>query len=84
MNVLWASLHEELLMQAHSHPGVPYHSTTDDRFPMVTMEGGISIVVPLFGFCALTDLRSCAVYRLLDGVWRWVPSREVDRLIRLI
>src|SRR5438876_4134313 len=69
LNVEWATRGEQLVAQVHSHPSFPYHSDTDDRYPMVTIEGGLSIVVPLFGFCAMTDLRSCAVFRLVSGTW---------------
>src|SRR5436309_1989201 len=34
--------------QFHTHPGVAYHSTTDDTWPMVGTPGFISIVVPRF------------------------------------
>jgi hypothetical protein len=84
LNIAWAARNEQLVAQVHSHPTFPYHSTTDDRYSMVTIEGGLSIVVPLFGYCALADLRSCAVFRLLDARWEWLSSREVDRLIRLV
>ena len=75
---------QQLVAQVHSHPSFPYHSDTDDRYPMVTIEGGLSIVVPLFGFCAMTDLRSCAVFRLVSGRWTPVIGRALDDLVRLI
>ncbi len=84
LNVLWDKRNEQLMVQVHSHPTSPFHSAVDDRYAMVTIEGGLSIVVPVFGFCALTDLRSCAVYRLIDGTWEWLPTRAVDALIRVV
>ena len=39
-----------LLAQVHSHPGWAYHSAADDRYCIVTVEGGFSIVVPKFWF----------------------------------
>jgi hypothetical protein len=84
LNVEWVGKNERLVAQVHSHPSYPFHSPTDDRYAMVTAEGGLSIVVPLFGFCSLTDLRGCAVFRLWDGQWLWMSSREVERLVRLI
>jgi len=30
------------------------------------------------------SVRSAAVFRLIDGIWHWVPAREADRLIRVI
>ena len=84
LNVLWEQRGEQLMVQVHSHPTSPYHSPVDDRFAMVTIEGGLSIVVPLFGFCDMTDLRSCAVYRLIDGTWQWLPPRAVDALVHVV
>lgn len=82
LNSEWARRQEQLLVQIHSHPALPYHSETDDRYPMVTIEGGLSIVVPLFGFTSLTDFATCAVYRLQSGHWRWVSPIEAAKLIR--
>jgi hypothetical protein len=84
LNQSWAQRGEQLLAQVHSHPRYPFHSPVDDRYPIVTVEGGLSIVVPTFGFCTLTDLRSCAVFRLVEGEWEWVPPREVDKLVHVI
>jgi len=84
LNTEWSKRNEQLMIQVHSHPTVPYHSSTDDRFPMVTIEGGLSIVVPLFGFTSLTDLQACAVFRLEMGVWRWLPPEESAALIHLV
>jgi hypothetical protein len=72
------------MVQIHSHPGVPYHSETDDRFAMVTIEGGLSIVVPLFGFTYLGDLHSCAIFRLRSGVWSWLPPDESGALVKIV
>jgi hypothetical protein len=84
LNRAWASRREQLMLQVHSHPSVPYHSETDDRFAMVTIEGGLSIVVPLFGFCPLQDFQACAAFRLEDGNWRWLPPEVVANLIQIV
>jgi hypothetical protein len=84
LNQLWATRSEQLMAQVHSHPTSPFHSAVDDRYAMVTIEGGLSIVVPLFGFCDLVDMRGCAVYRLLEGEWQWIPTREAAALIRIV
>ena len=59
-------------------------SETDDRYAITTLEGSLSIVVPLFGFCSMDDFRSCAVYRLEAGEWSWIAPRVVDHLIRIV
>lgn len=77
-------LHREgllLLAQVHSHPGEAYHSSADDRYAIVTTEGGYSLVAPDFG--AAFAIPSCAIYRLEDGEWGPLPEREVGRQIRI-
>jgi hypothetical protein len=53
----------------HSHPGLAFHSETDDRNPALTFDGAFSIVVPYFGLGLRHGLDSCAVYRLEAGRW---------------
>lgn len=65
-----------LLAQVHSHPGRAYHSAADDRYCIVTIEGGVSIVVPDFGFCP-ADLLMWATYRLDRGRWKELSKKEV-------
>ena len=35
--------------QIHSHPTDAYHSDTDNTFPIATLDGSLSIVLPYFG-----------------------------------
>ncbi len=66
---VWLFEHEEVLgIQIHSHPGEAYHSSTDDAFPIVTTEGGISIVVADFGADGISAATT-AMYRLVKGEW---------------
>jgi hypothetical protein len=79
---VWLFEHgEQLGVQVHSHPTQAYHSETDDAYPIVTVRGAVSIVVPDF---ALAGLRGpgVAFYRLTSSTWDEVPSREVTRLIQ--
>lgn len=70
----WLFEHDErLVAQVHAHPGQAYHSETDDTFPIVTAEGGLSIVVPDFAAVGLED-PATAIYRLRDGDWKPQPS----------
>lgn len=70
-------LYENKLMlgiQIHSHPGRAYHSTTDDAFPIVTVIGGLSIVVPNFAFEDIS-VDNWAIYRLSnENNWDKVAS----------
>ena len=77
LNKFLSSCGLRLLAQVHSHPSRAYHSSADDRYCIVTVEGGFSIVVPNFalGPC---DLRSWATYRLISGVWEELPIKKVE------
>jgi hypothetical protein len=71
-----------LLAQVHSHPTEAYHSEADDRFAIVTADGGLSLVVPDFGH-AEPDPMKWAVYRLSGH--EWIPlSDSRAPLIRIM
>lgn len=76
LNKFLSSSGLRLLAQVHSHPGRAYHSSADNRYCIVTVEGGFSIVVPNFGFGPL-DLLQWATYRLVRGVWQKLSSTAV-------
>ncbi len=62
--------------QVHSHPGTAFHSATDDRWPIVSQSGFVSIVVPNFA-AGEPSLRDAWVGRLgEDGRWRQLSSVE--------
>jgi Prokaryotic homologs of the JAB domain len=71
-----------LIAQIHSHPGDAYHSHTDDRYAIVTAEGGLSLVVPDFGQ-APADLTSWAVYRLGQRGWQELDLEEIRSLFEV-
>lgn len=80
----WLLDHGEVLgIQIHTHPSEAYHSETDDEFPIVTLLGGVSIVVPDFCrygmFCSRT-----AVYRLTDKGWLELTASEAGNLVRML
>ncbi len=64
-----------LIAQVHSHPGEAYHSEADDRYAIVTAEGGYSLVAPDFGDAFA--ISSCAVYRLNGNEWLPLADDEV-------
>lgn len=65
-----------LAAQVHSHPTAAYHSDTDDAYPLMTLEGGLSGVVPDFGEGGRDRLDEWAWYRLV-GPREWaVVGRE--------
>jgi hypothetical protein len=72
-----------LIAQVHSHPRRAYHSDADDRYAIVTAEGGLSLVVPNFG-SAPAKPTSWAVYRLHGSEWREMSTKEVGSLFEVI
>lgn len=61
---------ELLVGQVHTHPGHAYHSETDDDFPLVTLTGGVSLVVHDFARHGMRQRDQWAWYRLRDlGQW---------------
>ncbi len=83
LNREWLEAGEFLAVQVHSHPTWPFHSSTDDGYAMVTQLGGLSIVAGLFGYVPMNDLACCAVFRLDEAGWRWLPPGEVGSLIEI-
>ena len=71
-----------LIAQVHSHPEEAYHSAADDRYAIVTADGGFSLVVPNFGR-APANPTSWAVYRLSQGDWIELSAKEVKSLFRV-
>lgn len=65
--------------QVHSHPGDAYHSDTDDAYPMVTLLGGLSGVVPDFGRGGRERLDEWAWYRL-TGPGQWSALNSETRI----
>lgn len=62
---------EVLGAQVHSHPTNAYHSELDDAYPLATLTGAISLVVPDFARNAPADIDAWAWYRLQpDNSWQ--------------
>ena len=65
--------------QVHTHPTEAYHSDTDDHFPLVTLLGALSIVIPDFGQQGTKGIRRWAFYRLA-GRARWQELTRRDKV----
>jgi hypothetical protein len=60
--------------QVHTHPGRAFHSTTDDKFPIVSQAGFMSIVIPNFA-TGEQSLDSAWIGCLqTDGGWQHLAS----------
>ena len=80
LNVWLYEHNEELGVQVHSHPTGAYHSETDDTYPIITVRGGLSLVVPDFGRTGLRG-RGVASYRLGISGWEEIPFENGKQLI---
>lgn len=65
--------------QVHTHPTTAYHSDTDDHFPLVTLLGALSIVIPDFARLGTAGIREWAFYRLV-GRGRWAELTRNDNV----
>ena len=76
----WFQLAREGLairVQVHTHPGLAFHSETDDHWPVVSQPGFISIVIPNFAMGPV-DLNKMLVGTLTaDGDWKQVPISSI-------
>lgn len=70
---------EILAGQVHSHPTDAYHSSTDDHYPLVTLTGALSVVVPDFAAHAPDDIDHWAWYRLV-ATGTWAHLTRADRI----
>jgi hypothetical protein len=78
---VWLFEHgERLAVQVHSHPTEAYHSETDDTYPIVTVRGGLSLVVPDFGRAGLLGI-GVAYYRLSTSGWDELSQGEAERIV---
>jgi hypothetical protein len=74
----------KLIAQMHSHPQEAYHSETDDAYPIMSTEGGLSIVVPNFARSKIDHL-SWAYYRLKPQMnWVELSDNDIHNLIELV
>lgn len=71
-----------LFAQIHSHPKEAYHSDTDDRYPIVTAVGSVSVVVPNFAVGGV-NISEWAVYRYFSETG-WTRIKDNKTFIYLI
>jgi len=64
---------ELFVSRIHSHPGEAFHSPIDDRNPVLTYRGALSVVVPYFGLGLRRGLLACAVLRHDGQRWCDLP-----------
>ncbi len=75
---------EQYVSRIHSHPGLAFHSPTDDCNPALRYEGAISIVVPFFGLGLRLGLENCSVLVRRDRRWLELPpGDDRDEVVRV-
>lgn len=74
---------EILAAQVHSHPTDAFHSDTDDCYPLVTLAGALSAVVPNFGRDGIAAMSEWAWYRLTgEAAWRALGPADHITVLR--
>jgi hypothetical protein len=71
---------EVIAAQAHSHPTDAFHSDTDDTYPLMTLQGGLSVVVQFFGHGGREAIGEWAWFRLVD-VATWAPLDHTTKVV---
>lgn len=70
MNRAFYRRNEVAAGQVHTHPTDAYHSETDDHYPLVTLRGALSLVIPDFAEAGRDGIDRWAWYRLNGpGLW---------------
>ena len=82
INVWLYEARQVIVAQIHSHPTEAYHSSTDNNYPIATLEGSLSIVLPFFGRDGWAS-DEIAAYRL--GRHGWVElTAPLSELIEVV
>lgn len=79
LNRFWMELAERgegVRAQIHTHPGAAYHSATDDAFPILSVPGFLSLVIPRFAQGAVGFDAAFLAQLGTDGAWRQVAIHE--------
>ena len=82
LNKFWLDLARQNLgvrVQIHTHPGLAFHSETDNQYPMVHSPGFLSLVIPTFGMGAVSLARAYLAEIQPNGDWS-----EIDVDSRLV
>ena len=73
------------IAQLHTHPNSAFHSCIDDEYPILTLPGSLSIVIPDFANIPIKSiLNEIRVYRLIINRWQLQSKVEVKKLFKVI
>lgn len=79
LNRFWSELvaaGDGVRVQIHTHPGAAYHSATDDAFPLLSVPGFLSLVIPRFAQGEIGFRNAFLAQIQPDGSWREVPIAD--------
>lgn len=79
LNRFWRELAdtgEGVRAQIHTHPGAAYHSTIDDEFPILSVPGFLSLVIPRFAQGPASSDGAFLAQLGGNGLWREVPFHD--------
>ena len=73
------------IAQLHTHLDGAFHSCIDDEYPILTLPGSLSIVIPDFANIKIRSILSeMMVYRLIINEWKLQSKEEVKELFKII
>lgn len=79
----WLYENNQLLCaQIHTHPGAAYHSEVDELYPIMTTQGGLSIVLPNFGSEGFSA-SGIVGFRLFADGWHELPAGFIGEFLEL-
>lgn len=84
LNGFWLELASRKMgirCQVHTHPGRAFHSGTDDKFPIVHIQGFLSLVIPNFGNGQIGFDRAYLARLTERGEWERADVSEVIELL---
>lgn len=79
LNRFWSDLAatgDGVRAQIHTHPGGAYHSAIDDAFPLLSVSGFLSLVIPRFAQGEASFDNAFLAQIQPDGSWREVPIAD--------
>ncbi len=72
------------IAQLHTHPDGAFHSCIDDEYPILTLPGSLSIVIPNFANIPIKSIfNEMLVYRLIIKEWKLQFKEEVKKLFKI-
>lgn len=75
----WSELADDasgIRLQVHTHPFEAFHSSIDDKFPIIHKAGFLSLVIPDFGLGPPSFSKAFLTEIQADGTWKEIPIKK--------